>query len=373
MKKRIKKTMWIIFILIAFLTVFTIIFMNTAPFGRLPSGERLEKVKSSPNYRNGKFQNLSETPQISSDKSYIKMLWEFQFKKDKRVKPKDAIPHVKTDLHNLDRSEDVMIWFGHSSLFIQIDGKRFLVDPVLDKPAAPVFFYNKPFKGADNYTIEDIPEIDYLVITHDHYDHLDYKIAKSLQNKLQKVICPLGVGEHFEYWGFEKDKIIEMDWNDKTALEEGFGVICLPARHFSGRSIKPMRSLWASYLVQTPTFKFYLGGDSGYDAFYGEIGEKFGPIDLAALDNGQYDDNWKYIHMHPEQTAQAAQDLKAKRFLSIHSSKYVLGAHAWDDPLIRVSKALEGTEVQMITPKIGEKTELKNPDQKFEKWWIGIN
>ncbi len=373
MKKRIKKLMWILLVIVAVLVVFAIIFINSKPFGALSSGERLERIKNSPNYKDGKFQNLSDTPQITGDKNALSMLWDFQFKKSKRVKPKSPIPSEKTDLLNLDRNEDILVWFGHSSLFIQLNGKRFLVDPVLNKPASPVPFYNRPFKGADNYTIEDIPEIDYLIITHDHWDHLDYKIALNLQSKVQKVICALGVGAHFERWGFAKDKLIEMDWYEEAALDSGFKVFCLPARHFSGRSIKPNQSLWASFLVQAPDFKFYAGGDSGYDAFYAEIGEKFGPIDIVFLDNGQYGANWKFIHMIPEEAAQAAQDLQAARALAVHSSKYVLSVHAWDDPLIRISKALENSSVNLITPKIGEKVFLKDSSQTFTKWWGEIN
>jgi L-ascorbate metabolism protein UlaG (beta-lactamase superfamily) len=361
----------LIFILIS-CTLFIALFINAAPFGNLPKADSLEKIKKSVNFKDGQFQNLSPTPQITGNKNMFQMLWEFQFHKSKRVRPKDTIPSLKTDLFALDRNEDILIWFGHSSLFIQLKGIRFLIDPVFDKPASPVSFYNRPFKGADQYKIEDIPEIDYLIISHDHWDHLDYKIALQLQDRLKKVICGLGVGAHFERWGYNKDKIIELDWYEENNLEEGFKIYCLPARHFSGRGLKRNTSLWASFLVETKDFKFYIGGDSGYDDFYKEIGEKFGGIDLAALDSGQYDKNWKYIHMMPEEAAQAAKDLKAKSFMPVHAAKYALSVHAWDDPFIRISKAMENSDIKLLTPIIGEKVQLQNKNQKFQNWWENI-
>lgn len=374
MTKRKKKVILTIFLIIGVLFFAALLFLGTEKFGSLSKGERLERIKNSPNYRNGKFQNLSYTQQLTGDKNIFRQLWDFQFKKNPHIKPKKEIPHVKTDLLNLERDKDILVWLGHSSLFIQIDGKRFLIDPLFEKPASPVPFYNRPFKGADAYTVKDIPEIDYLIITHDHWDHLDYETALEMKTKLTKVICGLGVGAHFERWGYPKDTLIELDWNEEAELEESFKVFCLPARHFSGRSIKPNQSLWASFLIQAPTFKFYAGGDSGYDTFYADIGNRFGEIDLAMLDDGQYDEGWKYIHMLPEQTFQAAVDLKAKRLLPIHNSKYILSVHAWDDPLVRVSEAAKNNDsVKLITPIIGEVVKLKDENQFFSQWWTTID
>jgi L-ascorbate metabolism protein UlaG (beta-lactamase superfamily) len=195
---------------------------------------------------------------------------------------------------------------------MQIDGKRFLVDPVLNGSASPVKFTTRSFKGSDVYTTGAIPDIDYVFITHDHWDHLDHDTITQLKPKIKKIITGLGVGEHLERWGFEKGAIIERDWNEKIVLEDGFVVNTAPARHFSGRGFKRNGSLWMSFILQTPTMKIYIGGDSGYDTHFIEIGNKFGPFDLAVLENGQYDKNWKYIHMMPEEVVQAAEDLRAK-------------------------------------------------------------
>lgn len=371
-KKRIKRTMIIILSVVALLAITVTIFVNQASFGRTPSGERKERVKNSPNYRDGKFQNLSHTPQLTGDKGYIGTMYDFLFTKHERVTPTDKIPSVKTDLLHLDRNEDILVWFGHSSYFIQVDGKRILADPVFSKAASPVSFVNKAFDGADGYTAEDMPDIDYLFISHDHWYHLDYKSVMALKDRTGKVICGLGVAEHFERWGFDMDKVVELDWNEDAVIGDGFTTYCLPARHFSGRELSPNQSLWASYLLQTPTMKIYLGGDSGYDTHFAKIGERFGKIDLAILENGQYGTGWKYIHMMPEEVVQAAIDLHTQTLFPVHSSKYALANHAWDDPLKRVTAASKGEDIRLLTPMIGEVVNLKDSTQTFKEWWVGI-
>lgn len=358
--------------ILGILAIITIVFLNQANFGRTPSGERKNRVNNSPNYRDGKFQNLSETPQLTGDKGIMGLMYDFIFGDYKRVTPIGEIPSVKTDLLHLDRKKDALVWFGHSSYFIQIDGKRILVDPVLDGVASPVSFLNKPFKGSDVYKTKDIPDIDYLFISHDHWDHLDYESVMALKNQIGKIICGLGVGEHFDKWGFDKDKIIELDWNENIPLDKGFKTYCLPSRHFSGRGISPNQSLWASFLLQTPTLKIYLGGDSGYDTHFSRIGKQFGEIDLAILENGQYGSGWKYIHMTPDQVVQAANDLNAKSLLPVHSSKFKLANHPWDEPLIQVTRTAEEKEQRTLTPMIGELVNLKDSSQVFSKWWVGV-
>ncbi len=359
--------MYVTLSVIIAISVIAIIFLNQPSFGRLPRGERLERIQKSPNYHDGKFNNISPTQQITSNKSIVSTAFDFLFGKIDGLRPAKDLPVVKTDLKQLSRDEDLMLWLGHSSLFIRTNGKRFLLDPTLVS-ASPVSFVNKPFKGTDIYTPDDMPDIDYLIISHDHWDHLDYKTIKSLQNRIGKVICPLGVGEHFEYWGFGKDQIIELDWNEKELLEDGFMVYCLPARHFSGRGISANKTLWASYLLQTPSRNIYLSGDSGYDTHFSEIGKQF-EIDLAVLENGQYSKDWKYIHMLPECLPKAAKDLNAKTIMTVHHSKYALGMHKWSEPLETISKAAEQNSLKLITPMIGEPVFLNDTTQIFGKWW----
>ena len=364
--------MYILLSILVLISVITFIILNQKEFGKLPSGERLERIKKSPNYRDGAFQNLNVTP-VMAGKSYFKVATETLLAKKTRLTPTDSIPSIKTDLINLDKSKDVLVWFGHSSYFMQVDGKRVLVDPVLSGHASPFSFTVKAFKGTDRYTADDIPEIDYLIISHDHWDHLDYETIMKLKPKIKKVICGLGVGEDFEYWGFDKNSIIELDWNESAKLDNGFVINALPARHFTGRGFKRNQTIWASYLLQTPSMKIFIGGDGGYDKHFAEIGKKFGPIDLAILENGQYNENWKYIHMLPADLLKAFADLNAKRLFPVHSSKFALSIHPWDEPLIKVSASTKHLNVNLITPMIGEQVNLKDSTQQFKEWWKEIN
>lgn len=359
---------WIILSVIAVTALGIIIFINQPKFGKIPQGERKEKIKNLPNYQDGQIKNLSETKQITSDRGFFGAMMDFLFNKTENLKPKNELPVVKTNLWSLDRDKDVLIWFGHSSYFIQIDGKRILVDPVFCA-ASPVSFFNKAFKGTDIYKPSDIPDIDYLVISHDHWDHLDYETVMKLKERTGKIICGLGVGEHFEYWGFDTNQIVELAWNEEAVLDEGFAIYCLPARHFSGRGLSPNQSLWASYLFQTPSQKIYIGGDSGYDTHYAEIGNRFEEVDLAILENGQYNEDWRYIHILPEQLPQAFRDLKAKKLFAVHNSKYALGKHSWKAPLENISQAAERDSINLITPMIGEAVDLNDSSQTFKKWW----
>jgi L-ascorbate metabolism protein UlaG (beta-lactamase superfamily) len=254
---------------------------------------------------------------------------------------------------------------------MQLDGKKFLVDPVLSGNASPVKFTTKSFPGSDIYSAEEIPEIDYLFISHDHWDHLDHETVKKIYPKVKKVITGLGTGAHLEYWGYDPARIIEKDWNEDVILEEGFTVHVVPARHFSGRGFKRNGTLWVSFLLSTPTTKIFIGGDSGYDDHFAKIGKQFGPIDLAILENGQYDKNWKYIHMMPEEVVQAALDLRARHLLPVHWSKFSLANHAWDDPIRRVFKEAKLKKVSLVHPMIGEAIYL-NQEGKPVAWWENV-
>jgi L-ascorbate metabolism protein UlaG (beta-lactamase superfamily) len=279
---------------------------------------------------------------------------------------------VKTDLLHLPPDADVLVWFGHSSYFIQLDGKRFLVDPVFSGNASPVPGTVKSFKGTDVYAAADLPAIDYLFISHDHYDHVDHQTLVALKDKIGKVICGLGVGAHFEHWGYPAEKIIERDWNEQIDLGGGFVAHTTPARHFSGRGFARNNTLWLSYVLQSPTLKVFIGGDGGYDTHFADIGNRFGPIDLAILDNGQYDPAWRYIHTLPDEVLKAARDLKARRLFPVHSSKFVLANHPWDEPLAKITELNQAYHFPLVTPMIGEMVKLDEVNQPFRQWWVGV-
>ena len=335
--------------------------------GKSPSGKHLEKLKQSPNYKKSAFQNLSDTPMKPDDISYWKIMKEF-IHKNKNTAPPGLLPSVKTDLTNLNSSKPIIVWFGHSSYFIRIENKNFLIDPVFSGNAAPLSFMIKAFPGSNIYRPEDMPAIDYLILTHDHYDHLDFKTVRKLRNKVNKIYCSLGVSSHLKYWGFDINKITEMDWWDSIQLDKNISLTAAPARHFSGRGIKRGQTFWSSFILKTKDHNLYLGGDSGYDSHFKEIGDKYGPFDIAILEAGQYNAMWPLIHMMPEETVQAAVDLKATSLLPVHWGKFTLALHAWDEPIKRVMEKAESLNMKVYSPKIGQPLILEDVF-KTENWW----
>ena len=362
-----------IFLFIAGLILLGVfVFFRHPQFGASARGARLERMQQSKHYKNGQFQNLSPTPPLTKGSSYGRVMYDFMFHRDPRNKPGRTIPSVKTDLQKLNPHEDILVWFGHSSYFLQVSGKRFLIDPVFGGNASPLPGSNRSFVGADIYLPADMPEIDYLLITHDHYDHLDHRMLKELRPKIKQVVCGLGVGAHFERWGYSEPQIREMDWYEEWKIGDSLTLRAMPARHFSGRSFKRNVTLWCSYILQSPQLNLYLGGDSGYDTHFKQIGEQYGPFDLALLDNGQHNPAWRAIHMFPDEVLQAATDLRAKKVLPGHSGKFAMAMHAWDEPLNSITRLNEMAGHTLITPRIGEPVFLRDSTQQFERWWESI-
>ena len=359
--------MIITLVVIAVLVFGIYIFLQQPQFGKRPSGESLKRIEASANYKSAQFQNLNPTPQLTGGVSMFKVMREFFFNKDKRNVPANRLPSKKTDLLNLNPTENLLVWFGHSSYFMQLDGKTFLVDPVFSGHASPIRFTTKSFEGSDVYSVDDMPSIDFLVLTHDHYDHLDYDTIVKLKPKVKTVITALGVAAHLKRWGYQQEIIHESDWHQ----EHQFGDIrfnATPARHFSGRTFKRNVSLWLSFVLTTQTTKIYIGGDSGYDSHFKAIGEKYGPFDLAILEDGQYNPYWRYIHMMPEEVVQASQDLSAAMLLPVHWGKFSLSLHAWDEPITRVVKEAKQKGVPVLHPMIGETVYLDRVNS-FSEWW----
>jgi L-ascorbate metabolism protein UlaG (beta-lactamase superfamily) len=217
-----------------------------------------------------------------------------------------------------------------------------------------------------------MPEIDYLLITHDHWDHLDYPSVKALEPKVRNVISGLGVGAYFEYWGYAKEKIREADWFAVLELDRGFTVHVLPARHYSSRLLTRNKTLWTGYVLETDERRVFFSGDSGYGPHIPEIGRNFDGFDLVALDMGQYDERWPHIHMSPEEAAQAAEELRAKTLLPAHVGKLGIARHPWDEPFKRITAASEGKKYRLLTPMIGEPISLENGNQRFSRWWESV-
>ncbi|OOF71211.1 MBL fold metallo-hydrolase [Rodentibacter caecimuris] len=360
-----------LFVLTCLIALICYVFMQTKAFGQLPRAERLIRVKQSPNYKNDQFVNLSPTKIRTGNKSEWQIFYDFLFEKIDNIRPNHPLPSIKTNLNKISSDRNFFVWFGHSSYLLQIDGATFLVDPVL-VGGSPLPFINKMFDGSNIYSPEEMPEIDYLIITHDHWDHLDYKAVTRLQPKVKKVITALGVGAHLEYWGYPTNKIIELDWEQQQEFDDVI-ITALPARHFSGRTLTRNQTLWASFMLETSNETVYIGGDSGYDPVYQSIGKQFPNISLAMMENGQYDNNWANIHIQPHELVRAIKELNPKKVISVHNAKFALARHSWKAPLEQLSQAAERENIPLFTPMIGEVFYFSENNQQFGKWWDKVD
>ena len=357
--------MYLLIIIVALL-LFGFWTLNLPVFGSLPEQERLKKIKSLQNYGTGELTNRSLTPMLPEGVSYFDIILGM-LKGNKNARPKKALPFLKPDFSNIEGLK--VTWFGHSSYLLQVDGIRILVDPVFSARTSPFSFVGtRNYEGTDFVRVEDFPELDLVLISHDHYDHLDYQSILKLKNKTQHFITSLGVGAHLERWGIPAGKITELAWGEEKEIK-GLKFLARTARHFSGRTFKRNQSLWSAFILQTPRHKLYLGGDSGYDSHFKEDGEQYGPFDLAILECGQYNAHWPLIHMFPEQTVQAAVDLKAKVLLPVHWGKFTLALHDWNEPVIRAVKKAGEEGLQITTPMLGEPLIL-DKSYPATKWYL---
>nr|WP_295861321.1 MBL fold metallo-hydrolase [uncultured Fibrobacter sp.] len=331
----------------------SVLFLGKASFGHIPQGKRLERIKQSPNYDGDKFVNEVETPHMTSNKSMFDVWMDFLVGEKAQTTPDTALHVVKTDLKSLPQDRDWIVWFGHSSYLMNLSGKKVLVDPVFYM-GSPVSFVNRMFKGTDVYKPADMPDIDYLVSTHDHWDHLDYQVVTELEPRVKKVVTGLGVGEHFEYWGYPVEKLVELDWWESADLGDGFNVTATPTRHFSGRDLHQDKTLWASFAFKSTKRTVWIGGDGGYGPHFEKIGKKFPDIDLAILENGQYSKDWAYVHTLPEYLGKIMTELDANRYITVHHSKFCLSQHSYYEPLENAKRAASESHKPLFMPQMGE-------------------
>jgi L-ascorbate metabolism protein UlaG (beta-lactamase superfamily) len=343
--------------------------------GKTPSGSRLKRIESSRHYADGSFQNPEPTEMLLEGASYLKMMREYMNKSPK-TSPPVPIPSVRSDLFTLPDDGPMIVWFGHSSYFLKWLGMNILVDPVFSGHASPFSWFGKSFPGTDIYGVNDFPGIDMMVLTHDHYDHLDFETIRQFAPKTRHFYTSLGVGSHLEYWGIASGKITELDWEESAKIPcapdstnaNAFTLTATPARHFSGRTFKRNQTSWSSFVLKAADKTLFLGGDSGYGTHFKTIGDRYGPFDLAILESGQYGKNWPYIHMFPEQTVFAATDLGAKALLPVHWCKFVLSLHDWNEPIRRLTQAAAEKGLPLATPRIGEPFLIGGPYPR-EIWW----
>jgi L-ascorbate metabolism protein UlaG (beta-lactamase superfamily) len=315
-----------------------------------------EKLEASPNFRNGKFQNLEETVMMTSEGSRGKAIKKF-IKGVENDRPNEALKTIAFNKEEFLKNDTgiTYTWFGHSTILINLNGKVIITDPVFTKAASPVSFINKSFNYSNEYSVDMLPELDVVLISHDHYDHLDYKTILKINSKTKKFIVPLGVDAHLLRWGISPNKIEIADWGDSILIDSTLKFISTPARHFSGRGPKDRdKTLWCSWVIESGAKKVFFGGDSGYGKHFKNIGEKYGPFDITFIECGQYNESWAQIHALPEQTVQAHIDLKGKRLFPIHWSKFRLSIHSWTEPIERAKTASLENNVNIQSSKIGE-------------------
>jgi len=321
----------------------------------------------SPHYYDGKFNNLNETS--VSTGSFFGTMLDYMVGDDDR-NPSIIIPTKEYLNMSLEEPDVSVTWFGHSTILIQSHNTTILMDPVFgDEGLDPLIFGPSPFAYEHTYEIEDLPRVDYVFISHDHYDHLDMKTIKSLEGA--QFFVPLGVKSHLTTWDIPSEDVQEFDWYDEHNISSEFFIALTPSQHFSGRGVSGDNTLWGSWVLDFNGHKIFFSGDGGYSDEYAEIGEKYGPFDIAIIEAGQYNEAWSSIHMFPEQSVQASIDLNASTILPIHNTKYVLSLHKWDAPLERVTAAGELLNQQVSTPYIGDTFVLggENPDTR---WWRDV-
>lgn len=369
MKRKLKMTLIIIAIIIGLVVIGTALFLNLSPqFGASKKAIQTARVLNSPNFKDGKFVNTEETVVMTDFK--ISTLPEY-FSNDGKI-PDFIIPVEQispSQFNNLDDSLTRVTWFGHSTILLETASKTVFIDPMLGMHPAPISWAGPSRFNPDlPINIEALPFIDVVLISHDHYDHLDYESIIRLKDKVGKFYVPLGVGAHLIAWGVAEDKIIEMDlWDSESFGELTF--VSTPSRHFSGRGLFDRScTLWCSWVIQTENMNIFFSGDGGYGNHFKEIGDKFGPFDFAMMECGQYNEQWAQIHMLPGDVPQALSDLKCKVFMPIHWGAFKLALHNWTEPVESLKKSIESRDLIMATPKIGEQF-IIGESIPSDEWW----
>jgi L-ascorbate metabolism protein UlaG (beta-lactamase superfamily) len=365
-----KKIMIYFFIFIVVLGVAISLFINMHPvFGGDPSNEQTAVFNKFDNYADGKFVFGAATKNSGAIDSSMTSQDSISSGKDRN--PDVQIPVSEIDWNKVKSKEDSLTWFGHSAFLLSIDNKKILVDPMLGPIASPVSFAGPKRYSEDMLDIiDEIPPIDTVLITHDHYDHLDYPTIRKLKSKVGHFFVPYGVGSHLIRWGIAKEKITELNWWDETKFQ-GLTVALTPSKHFSGRGIfNRDTTLWGGWVILGNQTRFFTSGDGGYDAHFKEIGEKYGPFDIALIEGGQYDRRWAWAHMFPEESVQANIDVKGKHMMLIHWGAFSLANHGWTEPIERALKAAKKNDVNLIAPKIGETVPLvESISTTVTSWW----
>jgi L-ascorbate metabolism protein UlaG (beta-lactamase superfamily) len=333
--------------------------------GAAPIGARAERVRRSPQFRDGAFHN-TQPASAAPAASVPELALRFVSNREPR-KPVTPIPLVTTSRY--DSAEGLHItWYGHASALVEIEGARVLFDPVWSDRVSPSAQVGPKRLHPVPIPLERLPQLDAIVISHDHYDHLDLPTVQVLLRTQQApFVVPLGIGAHLERWQVPAERIVELDWEESTEV----GILRLTAteaQHFSGRGLRRDGTLWTSWVVAGPNRRVFYSGDTGYFDGFAVIGEKYGPFDAALVQIGAYDEAWPDIHMTPEQGVQTHLDVQAHVLIPVHWATFTLALHAWGEPVDRLWREAKARDVTLAVPKPGERVDVDDPPL-VDGWW----
>lgn len=359
--------------IIAALIISVVTYMHTAEqFGASPEGDHLTRIASSPQYHDGRFRNAGNVEMQMTLRGGLESMYEFITAKN--TSPSQPLPTAFPRDWNTAALPDgayAVTWFGHSAVMLELEGTRLLLDPMLGPAASPLPVFGKRFDLAHPIELDNIPAVDAVLISHDHYDHLDHTSILALSERVGHFFVPLGVGAHLRRWGIDAERITEMDWWDEASVA-GLRIAATPAQHFSGRALNDRnRTLWASWVVMGSDTRVFFSGDSGYGPHFRQIGERYGPFDFTMMECGQYNEKWRPIHSMPEESVQGHIDLGGKVMMPIHWGGFTLAPHAWTEPVRRVHAAAAEHGVMLVTPVIGQRM-VSASALPQEQWWNSV-
>ncbi|HJP79820.1 MAG TPA: MBL fold metallo-hydrolase [Pseudonocardiaceae bacterium] len=340
--------------------------------GGRPTGERAERVRRSPQYRDGAFHNTAATSTVGSREASRQLLRDFASGRAQR-KPPGPIPLADGGRAHADSGTTGLhvTWYGHASALVEIDGARVLIDPVWGERVSPSPLVGPRRLHRPPVPLEALPHVDAILISHDHYDHLDLPTVRTLlRTQTAPFVVPLGVGAHLERWQVPAQRIIELDWADQVELA-GITLTSTAAQHFSGRLFNRDGTLWSSFVIAGPLHKVFYTGDSGYFDGYAAIGNQYGPFDLTLIQVGAYNDLWPDIHMTPEQGVAAHLDLRGGLLVPVHWATFVLATHAWTEPVDRLWAEAKAHDVTLAVPRPGERITVATPPS-VDGWWQAL-
>jgi L-ascorbate metabolism protein UlaG (beta-lactamase superfamily) len=346
------------------LTAITAMAYSIISCATLPSGA----YEASPQYQDGKFRNATPR-QAPGFLKTVAIFWRFATEKPANTVPTKPIEVKPLTQADVLAAPDQSLWrLGHSTMLLKLDGKYWLTDPVFSERASPFQFAGPKRFHAPPLTIDELPPITGVVLSHDHYDHLDFDAIQKLAPKVEHFLTPLGVGDRLIGWGVPAAKVQQFDWWQGTSVG-GVKFVATPAQHFSGRSLSDgNRTLWASWVIMAGDTRIFFSGDTGYFDGFKAIGERYGPFDLTMVETGAYDAQWPDVHMQPEESLQAHRDVRGHHMMPIHNGTFDLAMHPWHEPFDRITQLAAAANVPLVAPVMGERLDIRNPALS-QSWW----